>query len=153
MGKEKKIVLFVIIVAITAIFLLIYRYEKLLIEREMDYKELNKIIDGVKIKHDYTKSEIINLIKAIPEYLGDSLTIYENGEMTSSNEKFNGTLKAVINSSGNMEMVKNEMKLNNLPLQYNIYRMAAGFYRTQYQGEFKTDSVFRVQGDSAKNSH
>ena len=152
MRKEKKIVVFVLIVATVAIFLVIYRYEKLLIEREREYKEFNKVIDGVRIKHDYTRSEIVNLIKASPEYLGDSVTIYEDGKMTSSMEKFNGTIMAVVNSSGNMEMVKSEMKSNKLPLQYNIYRMAASFYRMQYKDEFKTDTSSSTGRDSAKTN-
>jgi len=141
MKRETKLILFVLIVSITAIVLVIFRYEKLLIDRERDHKAMIKIPGGAKIKTDYTAGEIIDLIKKSPEYLGDSVTIFENGDMVSSNGKFNGTLEAVINNDGNMGIVKSNMFSNKLPLQYNIYRLAASYYRQQYSDEVKTMPV------------
>ena len=141
MKRETKLILFVLIVSITAIVLVIFRYEKLLADRERDHKAMIKIPGGAKIKMDYTAGEIIDLIKKSPEYLGDSVTIFENGDMVSSNGKFNGTLEAVINNDGNMGIVKSNMFSNKLPLQYNIYRLAASYYRQQYSDEVKTMPV------------
>lgn len=137
MKRETKIIFFVVVVSFVAIALVVYRYEKLLVDKERDYKLSNKIRGGVSATKDYTAQEIIDLIKKSPEYLGDSVTIFENGDMTSSNGKFNGTINAVITSDGNMNMVKGSMKTNKLPLQYNIYRLAASFYRQQYPEETK----------------
>jgi hypothetical protein len=149
MSREKKLLVFVILVAVVAIFLVIYRYEMLLVEKDKDMAELNKVLGGVRIKKEYTAQEIIQLIKSSPSYLGDSLVIYENGDMLSSNDKFNGTLQAVITSKGNMTMVKNEMKKNKLPLQYNIYALASIYYKQQYPDEVKPV----IKTDSVKNVH
>ena len=137
MRKETKLILFIALVAFVAIALVVYRYEKLLIDRERAYQGSTKIRGGVVIKTDYTAQEIISLIKNCPEYLGDSITIFENGEMRSSNDKFNGTLQAVISDQSNMEIVKNNMLSNKLPLQFNIYQLAAVYYRRQYPEEVK----------------
>src|SRR5688572_3366974 len=101
MKKETRLILFVLIISITAIVLVIFRYEKLLADQERDQKAMIKIPGGARIKMHYTAAEIINLIKKSPEYLGDSVTIFENGDMVSSNGKFNGTIHAVINNDGN----------------------------------------------------
>ena len=138
MKKETKVILFVVIVCFVAIALVVYRYEKLLVDKERDHKQNNKIQGGVAIKTDYTAQEIISLIKKSTEYLGDSVTIFENGDMVSSNGKFNGTLQAVISNDGNMGIVRNNMRSNKLPLQYNIYELAAIYYRRQYPDETKT---------------
>ena len=137
MKKETKLILFVVVVAIVAIALVVFRYEKILIDKENEHKAGTKIPGGVAIKTEYTAQDIIDLIKKSPEYLGDSVTIFENGEMVSSNGKFNGTLQAVITNNGNMGIVKSNMQNNKLPLQYNIYRLAAYYYRQQYPEEVK----------------
>jgi hypothetical protein len=135
MKKETKIILFVVVVSIVAIALVIFRYEKILIDKDREHKASIKIPGGVAIKTAYTAQEIVNLIKGTTEYLGDSITIFENGDMVSSNGKFNGTIQAVITNDGNMGIVKSNMQSNKLPLQYNIYRLAAYYYRQQYPGE------------------
>jgi hypothetical protein len=137
MKREPKIILFVVIVSFVAIALVVYRYEKLLVDKERDHKVNNKIQGGIAIKTDYTAQEIVSLIKNSAEYLGDSITIFENGDMVSSNGKFNGTLQAVISNDGNMGIVRNNMRSNKLPLQYNIYELAAIYYKRQYPGEVK----------------
>ena len=141
MKKETRIILFVVVVSIAAIALVIFRYEKLLIDKEREYKATTKIPGGVAIKTEYTAQEIMELIKKSPEYLGDSVTIFENGDMVSSNGKFNGTIQSVINNDGNMGIVKSNMQSNKLPLQYNIYRLAAYYYRQQYPEEVKNLSA------------
>jgi len=141
MKKETRIILFVVVVSITAIALIIFRYEKLLIDKEREHKAITKIPGGVAIKTEYTAQEIMELIKKSPEYLGDSVTIFENGDMVSSNGKFNGTIQSVITNDGNMGIVKSNMQSNKLPLQYNIYRLAAYYYRQQYPEEVKNLSA------------
>jgi hypothetical protein len=48
-----------------------------------------------------------------------------------------------------MTMVKNEMKKNKLPLQYNIYALASIYYKQQYPDEVKPV----IKTDSVKNVH
>jgi len=150
MKKETKIILFVVVVAIVAIALAIFRYEKLLIDKEREHKGMTKIPGGVKIKTEYTAQEIIELIKKLPEYLGDSVTIFENGDMVSSNGKFNGTIQAVITNDGNMGIVKSNMQSNKLPLQYNVYRLAAYYYRQQYPDEVKNIPANKIDSTQIK---
>lgn len=137
MKRETKIIWFVVIVAFVAIALVVFRYEKLLIEKEYNSSAERRVKGGVPVKTEYTAEEIIALIKSCPEYLGDSITIFENGDMVSSNGKFNGTIEAVKTTGGNMDIVRNDMKMNKLPLQYNVYRLAAIYYRQQYPDEIK----------------
>lgn len=137
MKKETKIVVFVVIISFVAIALVIFRYQKLLSDKEKEYKATIKIPGGAAIKQNYTAQEMIDLIKKSPEWLGDSVTIFENGDMVSSNGKFNGTIQSVINNNGNMSIVKSNMQSNKLPLQYNIYRLAAYYFRQQYPEEVK----------------
>ena len=137
MRKEKKIVVFVLLVSIVAILLVVYRYEKRLLDMEREHSDGIKLVGGKKIKKQYTAQEIIDLIKKHPNYLGDSITIFESGEISSSNGQFNGTIAAVVSSTDNMNAVKSEAKNNKLPLQYNIYLLAATYYKQQYPNEFK----------------
>jgi hypothetical protein len=139
MKRETRIILFVVIVCFVAIALVVYRYEKLLVDKEREHKIDNKIQGGIAIKTDYTAQEIISLIKSSAEYLGDSITIFENGDMVSSNDKFNGTIKAVITNDGNMGIVRNNMRNNKRPIQFNIYELAAIYYKRQYPDEVKPD--------------
>ena len=150
MKKESKIIFFVILVAIVAVALVIFRYEKILIGKERDLKQATKVPGGVVIKEEYTASDILTLIKNSPEYLGDSVTIFESGEMVSSNDKFNGTLNNVMTNEGDMNMVKANMKTNKLPLQYNVYRIAAYYFRQQYPDEIKNIPVQSKDSTEAK---
>lgn len=134
MTRDRKLLLFTLLVSATSILLIIYRYEKLIGTEKKELITFQKVIGGLAMKQ-YTADEIIQLIKQSDVYLGDSITIYENGEIKSSNEKFQGTLNAVTKSKENMNMVVNDMKSNKLPIQYNVYRLAATYYRQQYGTE------------------
>jgi hypothetical protein len=135
MKKETRLLLFTIIIAIVSIAAIIFRYEKLL-RSKTETLSLSPVKGGTPVK-EYTADEIIQLIKSSKEYIGDSVTIYENGKIQSSNDKFFGTINAVLESEANMALVKSNCNANNLPLQYNIYILAATFYRQQYPEEFK----------------
>ena len=136
MRKEKKVVIFILLLSTLVISLVVIRYEMLIKGKEGIVIERSNVRGG-KILKEYNAQETLDLIYSNPNYIGDTITIYENGEMYSSNQKMNGTLNAVTSSEGNMSMVKNDMKTNKLPLHYNIYNIAAIFYRQQYPDEFK----------------
>jgi len=137
MSRDRKLLIFTLILSLLSIALIIYRYEKLLVTERKEFTVMQKVIGGVSLNKEYSAEEIISLIKKDPGYLGDSITIFENGEMLSSNSKFQGTINAVLNSKENMNIVTGEMKNNKLPLQYNIYKLAAAYYKQQY----KTDTA------------
>lgn len=135
MSKDRKLLIFTLILSLLTIALIIYRYEKLITKEKKDVLALQKIVGGTALKKEYSAQEIIELIKKDTEYLGDSVTIFENGEMLSSNNKFQGTINAVLNSKENMNIVTGEMKNNKLPIQYNVYKLAAIYYKQQYKTE------------------
>jgi hypothetical protein len=137
MTRDRKLLIFTLILSLLSIALIIYRYEKLLITERKEFTVMQKVIGGVSLNKQYSAEEIISLIKKDPGYLGDSITIFENGEMLSSNGQFQGTINAVLNSKENMNIVTGEMKNNKLPLQYNVYKLAAAYYKQQY----KTDAA------------
>ena len=68
---------------------------------------------------------------------GDTVTIKADGQIFSSNEKFQGTLQQVIEQEDNMQMVMSTTSKNGLPVQYNVYVLAATWYRQQYPDDFK----------------
>jgi hypothetical protein len=136
MSKPYKLLLFTIIISIVAIAVIVFRYEQLLSRQKKQEQNLGAVLGGPSNKQ-YTAAEIIDMIKKSKEYLGDSITIFDNGDITSSNGKFQGTIKAVIESKDNMDIVRNNAKTNRLPLQYNVYILAATYYRQQYASEFE----------------
>lgn len=135
MSKDRKLLIFVIILAVASNCLIIYRYEKLIHTETKSALALQKIIGGVSLNKEYTAQEIVDLIKKSPDYLNDSITIFENGEILSSNGKFQGTIQAVLNSKENMNIVTGEMKTNKLPIQYNVYKLASVYYKAQYPSD------------------
>ena len=129
--KSSKPLIFLIVFFSIVVWLIVHRYEVLLAKtRAESYFE--NVPGGYPHDKKYTAAEIISLIKGSKEYLGDSITIFDNGEMRSENRKFQGTIKAIISSKSNMDGVKAAMAENKLPIQYNIYTLAATYYRQQY---------------------
>jgi len=137
MSKPYKLLLFTTILFSVAITIIVYRYEQLLSRQKKEQHSLGNVLGGTPSNKQYTAAEIIDLIKKSNEYIGDSITIFDNGDITSSNGKFQGTLKAVIDSKDNMDIVRNSANTNRLPLQYNVYVLAATYYRQQYASEFE----------------
>lgn len=135
MKKETKLLIFVIAVSLFSIAAIVIRYEKLL-QQQSKPISLPPVKEGVAVQ-ELTAAEIIAKIKSSKDYLGDSITIFEDGKIISSNAKFQGTMNAVINSKENMEIVQNNSNANKLPVQYNIYILAAAYYKNQYPEEFK----------------
>lgn len=137
MKKTRKLFFFIITFFIVLIALIIYRYERLLVQTRKEVR-FDSVAGGSPGARQFNAQEIIALIRQSKEYLGDSVTIFENGDMKSNNNKFQGTIQAVISSKDNMDVVKSNMASNKLPLQYNIYVLAATYYRNQYASEIPT---------------
>ncbi|MGB8194547.1 MAG: hypothetical protein WCF67_21625 [Chitinophagaceae bacterium] len=136
MNKHQKLLLFTVILFSLAIILIVYRYETLL-QTQNKEQTLRNIKDWMPSSKEYTAAEVIELIKNSKEYIGDSISIYVSGDIVSFNKKFQGTLAAVINSKDNMDIVRSSTGINKLPFQYNVYVLAATYYRRQYADEFK----------------
>lgn len=131
----KKLFYFSIILSVSVLLAVIFRYEELL-SKQKKQDLLPAVQGGALSGKVYSSSEIIKLIAASKEYIGDSITIFDNGEILSANGKFQGTINAVIHSEENMEIVHANTSTNKLPLQYNVYVLAATYYRQQYPEEF-----------------
>jgi hypothetical protein len=129
--KSSKPLIFLIVFFSIVTWLIVRRYELLLAKTRAE-THFENVSGGAPHDKKYTAAEIVALIKGSKEYLGDSITIFDNGEMKSDNGKFQGTISAVITSKDNMDMVKGAMASNKLPIQYNIYVLAATYYRRQY---------------------
>jgi hypothetical protein len=134
--KESKQLLITVLFFLVVIAGIIIRYENKLKSFSVDPSTTSKA-DVKNAPKPLTPAEIIEKIKASPEYIGDSIFIFEDGSITSSNSKFQGTLNAVINVPENMNIVKSNGAVNRLPDQYNIYVLAATYYRRSYPDEFK----------------
>lgn len=126
-----KTYLFTVGALLLLIGLIIYRYEKLLAKTPAG-PGLERVAGGAPAMRHFTAAEMITLIKNSKAYLGDSITILDNGQVHSNNYKFQGTINAVVNSRANMDIVQSQTGSNNLPIQYNIYVLAAQYYRDQY---------------------
>lgn len=142
MSKPYKLLLFTILVAVVTIAIIVFRYEQLLARqtRQEQGQGLGPVLGGQSsgaLHTNSTAAEIIALIKKSKEYIGDSITIFDNGDIITSNQKFQGTIKAITGSKDNMDIVRNNARINKLPLQYNVYVMAATYYRQQYASEFQ----------------
>jgi predicted membrane protein len=138
MTRQTRLFLFTILAFSLAIVLIVYRYEYLLKEyRKPQTPDLGRVAGGKPTSKQYMAAEIIEMIRKSKEYIGDSITIFDNGDITSSNEKLQGTIAAVLNSKDNMNIVYSNANTNKLPLQYNVYVLAATYYRQQYADEFK----------------
>jgi hypothetical protein len=129
--KNSKPLTFTVAFFIVVIGLIIYRYEHLLdnVRKEVHFEN---VPGGASYDKKYSAAEIVELIRKSKEYLGDTVTIYENGKIATSNGRLQGTINAVIGSKANMDMVLGAGQTNRLPIQYNIYVLAATYYRQQY---------------------
>ena len=135
MHRQRKIIVFLILLNIVSVSLVVFRYEKL-IETMQPHPTVATVEAPQTIEKKYSAAEITELITNSKEYIGDTVIISPTGDLSSSNSKFRGTLNAVRDSKANMDLVRSQTSTNKLPLQYNIYIVAATFYREQYANEF-----------------
>src|ERR1700748_3868470 len=82
-----KAYLFTVAALLLLTALVIYRYEKIL-KKIHDERNFVRVQGGAPVPKPYTAAGIIALIKSSKSYLGDSITIFENGEIHSSNGSF-----------------------------------------------------------------
>jgi len=134
--KETRVLIITCLFFLAVIAGIVIRYERLLKGLRTEGADTVKTEEKNAPK-TLTPAEIIEKIKVAPEYIGDSIFIFEDGSISSSNTKFQGTLNAVINSQENMNIVKSNGSINRLPDLYNIYILAAVYYRRSYPDEFK----------------
>jgi hypothetical protein len=87
-------------------------------------------------KTSYTALEILNMIKSDKVYLGDSVVLFDNGELRSSIPKFQGTIDAIMKVETNVKGLTEKAMETKIPFQYHLYIFSATVYREQYPDEF-----------------
>lgn len=140
MDKNNKIVTILFTAIITAAAV-IFVYEVLLNKNSSSTTTVTTEGDGVpKItggrKTSYTASEVLDMIKQDKVYLGDSVVIYDNGDLKSNNPKFQGTIDAILKVESNVKGLNEQALETKIPFQYHLYIFAATVYRDQYADEF-----------------
>jgi hypothetical protein len=129
-----KIATFILLLSLMVLGLTVFRYERIIRSLKSELKQ--KKIANADLAAKFSNKDIIELIRKSPRYLGDTVTINPSGQLLSSNGKFQGTINAVTDHEENMVVVEDAQRRNQLPLQFNIYELAAGYYRSQYPDEF-----------------
>lgn len=120
MLKERIFVSVIIISLIVALFWVINKYET-----QIQKQQFN-VPDGVKTS--FTSKEIIEMIKKLPYYQGDSIIIYDNGTLRSMDPGINGALYWNLNDAQTRQYLENIAKAENLPLTYVVYRHVIPYY-------------------------
>jgi len=92
--------------------------------------EKPRTTDSLRAGKQYTAQEIVQMIKELPEYIGDSVRITRNGKVISDNDKIQGTIRAIL--AHNSEGIAIEAENTKIPFQVLLYRNAAIHYKVQF---------------------
>jgi hypothetical protein len=120
MIKERIIVSIVIFSLLLALIGTIHSYENRIL------KEQFSVVDGVKTK--YTQKEVIDMIKKLPTYQGDSIIIFDNGHIKSFLEALNGGLAHAQSDPPTKQYLESLAKSENLPFAFVVYRHVVPYY-------------------------
>ncbi len=88
--KERIFLVSIIVLLTIGLVSIINSYENRIL------KEQFLVVDGKKIKVKYTVNEIKEMIRALPTYQGDSITIFDDGSIESKLSELNGGLAAIV---------------------------------------------------------
>ncbi len=120
--KERIFLVSIIVILIIGIVSIINIYENRLL------KEQSMVVDGKKNKLKYTVNEIKTLIKALPNYQGDSITIFEDGSIKSSIPELDGGLANAQQPNETKQYLEGIARNEKLPLAYIIYKHIVPYY-------------------------
>lgn len=123
MLKERFLVSIIIVSLIFALIFTINKYETQILQNQFSVR------DGVKTS--FTSSEIIEMIKKLPTYQGDSIIIFDNGTIKSMNAEINGGLSWNLSDKQTRLYLEEIAKSENLPLAYVVYRHVIPYYIQQ----------------------
>jgi hypothetical protein len=132
MSRDRKLLIYVTFIFILIISFIIFKYEF-----EKREAQRLKITDGVRLKTEYTTSEITDLIKLEPGYLGDSIVVYEDGTIKSMNDDLQGTIQHITNNTPDINVIEDLVRQSQLPKPVMVYRLAAHYYLTDHPDERK----------------
>jgi|JI8StandDraft_2_1071088.scaffolds.fasta_scaffold01720_6 hypothetical protein len=120
MIKERILVSIIIVSLLTALIWTIHSYENKIL------KEQFNVIGGVKTK--YTQKEVIDMIKKLPNYQGDSVIVFDNGHIKSFLEDLNGGLVHAQNEPTTKQYLEGLAKAEHLPFALVVYRHVVPYY-------------------------
>lgn len=120
MLAERLITGSIIASLLITLFWVINTYETQLLVRQF------QVEGGVKLK--YSAAEVKNLIKTLPTYQGDSLTVFENGNIQSGLAELNGGLQHAQNDPATRQYLEGVARSEYLPLGFVVYRHVVPYY-------------------------
>lgn len=122
MKKNKILFISIILIQFFVILFIINKYENDLLKKEF------RIEDGLKRKN-YNAQETLTMIKSLPDYLGDSVVIYEDGTFKSLTPEINRGILNIYENKEQLNYYKSMAKTENLPLPFVIYRNLTQYYK------------------------
>lgn len=88
-----------------------------------------RILDGDSHSHaTFTKSDVVNLIKQLPNYQGDSITVFVDGKIESSIPKLNGGIQSAFTHAETFDYLQSLSKNEKLPIGFIVYRHVVPYY-------------------------
>ena len=121
MNIERIIWIFIVTGLVFFNFYIINKYETSINNNEF------RILDG----NDYptfSKNDVISLIKQLPNYQGDSITVFGDGTIESSIPELNGGIHSAFNHSETFDYLKSAAKSEKLPVGFIVYRHVVPYY-------------------------
>ncbi len=112
--NKKNIIIFVIVVALLSVGIFFWSKAQKRAERNPT---------------NATKEEIVTLIKKLPEYLGDNVTITDVFYVKTNNPGFQGTINEMYRLSANYEPLVVEAKKLAIPVPVLAYKTASGYFK------------------------
>lgn len=98
--------------------------------------EKPRTTDSLGASKQYTAQEIVSMIKALPEYVGDSVQITRNGKIITSNSNLQATFKNVLKDGKGMLEIESES--TGVPFQVLLYKNAVNYH---YKVQFPDDVI------------
>ncbi len=127
MLKERIFVSIVILILLFSLVFTIYHYENKILKQQF------RVSDGVKIQ--FTSQEIIEMIKKLPDYQGDSLVVFDDGTIKSLHPELNGALQWNLNDTSARLYLEGIAKAEHLPLAFVVYRHILPYYIEQQKAK------------------
>jgi hypothetical protein len=141
MSKDRKIIILIIIASIATVTYLIYHYE----QKISSYKALSESNYTPVSQSTYSDEEIRSLIKKLPTYQGDSITIDERGKLVSKDQLIQSVIEQMYIVPANLEGIRQSAKAMGRPEQYYVYKTAIEYFIAQYGDRKKAEDSLKVK--------
>jgi hypothetical protein len=131
MTKDRKVLIFVVLIAIFTNVLTIFFYEK----------DIDEYTNGMIVRKEYKPEEVCNMIKKLPDYQGDSIIINEEGLLKSQDNLIQSVIQQMYIVPANFESIRSIAKSEGVPEPFVVYRLAIHYYTLQYGTKRTKDST------------